>query len=72
MVSVKMMGKESASWNDGESDGFGSVLMEGGTVGGMGVAAITAMKPGVSSFSTSLTLTARSLIDVHVSCDAHL
>ena len=36
-----MMGKEAASWNDGGSDGFGSVLMEGGAVRGRGGVVIT-------------------------------
>mmetsp|Transcript_26998 Transcript_26998/g.49741 ORF Transcript_26998/g.49741 Transcript_26998/m.49741 type:complete len:89 (-) Transcript_26998:125-391(-) len=44
MVSVKMMGKGAASWNDGGSYGFGSVLMEGGAVRGMGVVVITTVK----------------------------
>ena len=47
------------------TDEFGSVLMEGGAVGGMGVAAITAVKSAASNLLTSLTSTARSLIDVH-------
>ena len=72
MVSDKMMGKETASWNDGGSDGFGSVLMEGSVVRGMGVAAITAVKLGASKLLTSLTSTVRSLIDVHVACDADI
>jgi hypothetical protein len=61
MVSDKMMGKETASWNDGGSDGFGSVLMEGSVVRGMGVAAITAVKLGASNLLTSLTSTARTI-----------
>ena len=67
-----MMGKGAASWNDGGSYGFGSVLMEGSVVRGMGVAAITAVKLGASNLLTLLTSTARSLSDVHESCDADL